>query len=145
MSAITGAASCASSSMSTSKSRCSLGRESWYSFRYPASVIFDFKHVLSFMEVHSFVASDTRSRAGVGTSPPLRRASSARRFFTAPESYVRSRSRRGGTCASDTSGSGEIKNASSVRIARMLRSSLWGNPVASCTWCARSAPRWNLP
>ena len=144
MSAITGAASCASSSMSTSKSRCSLGRESWYSFRYPASVITESPHVLSFMERHSFVARDATSRAGVQTSPPRRRASSSRRAFTALESYARSRSREGGACVSATSGSGEIKNASSVRIARMLRSSFWFKPVALCTWCARRAPRWNL-
>ena len=70
--------------------------------------------------------------------------SSATRFAIAGFSYVQVISLAGGACVSVTVSSADIRNACSVRMASIPRSSLDGNFNVLCAWWALKLPRNSL-
>ena len=138
---MTGAASCASSNISTSYSRSSRGFDSWYNLRYPESVIGSDVSLSTFgsrrrrIDSHKSVANAARSSLGVAR--PL--------FFI--RSFAESLEYTFFTCASGGAwswvmcSSADLRNASRVRMASAARSSLEGRPNASHACLGRRLPR----
>ena len=145
MSAITGAASCASSSMSISKltsnrtGLCSRLHASWYRLRYPASVIGKLESSGFNILSHRFFTSSTRFSSG-DCDPSF--AFTLDLPYTLFQSLVDTSARMASACFNSTAKSADFKNSFSTRIANSALLSL--TPMAFETWYCRSVPRRNF-